>query len=96
MNFLKKLDGEIMVELGTSLKQLRKNQGYNQQQLADQIGVSRRLIGDIEAGKGTSLLVFIKVLKVFNKAEKLLEILQTTNISPKQIFLSNKDERSTN
>ena len=86
MTVFKKLDGKIMTELGEHLKQLRKNQKYSQQGLANQIGVSRRLIGEIESGKGTSLLVFIKLLKVFNKTEKLLEIVQSTTISPKDLF----------
>jgi len=86
MAILEKLVGEIMNELGEHLKQLRKNQKYSQLELANQIGVSRRLIGEIESGKGTSLLVFIKLLKVFNKTEKLLEILESTTISPKDLF----------
>ena len=87
MNIFDKLDGEIMLELGLSLKQLRKNQKFTQSHLADQIGVSRKLIGDVESGKGTSLLIFIKLLKVFNKSELLLDILHSTSISPKAIFL---------
>ena len=90
MSIFQKLDGEILADLGLSLKQLRKNQKYSQQKLANQIGVSRKLIGDIESGKGTSLLIFIKILKVFNKTEQLLDILQSTSISPKAIFFKSK------
>jgi len=84
--FFKKLDGEIMAELGSKLKQLRKNKRYSQQELATMVGVNRRLIGEIEAGKGTSLLVFIKILKVYNKSEKLLEILNSSSVSAKDMF----------
>jgi len=83
---LNKLDGEIMVELGEKLKQLRKSKKYNQQELAERIGVSRKLIIDIEAGRGTSLLVFVKLLKVYNKTDKLLEILNSSPISPKEMY----------
>jgi len=86
MNFFKKLDGDIMLELGVKLKQLRKANKYSQQALADKVGISRRLVIDIEAGKGTSLLVFIKIMKTFNKTEKLLEILTTSSISPKEVY----------
>jgi transcriptional regulator with XRE-family HTH domain len=86
MLFLNKLDGDIMIELGEQLRQLRKSKKYSQQELADIVGVSRRLIVDIEAGRGTSLLVFVKILKTFNKTEKLLEILNTTNVSPKEMY----------
>ena len=84
MFFFAKLDGEVLEEVGTRIKVLRKNKGYNQQQLADKIGVSRKHISDIEAGRGTSLLIFIKLLKEFNKAEKLLEILTSSSISSKR------------
>ncbi len=84
--YFKKLDGEIMVEIGEKLRQLRLNKKYTQEELAKIVGVNRRLIGEIEAGKGTSLLVFIKVLKTFNKTEKLLEILESSSISAKDMF----------
>jgi len=86
MGLFKKLDGELMIEIGGTLKQLRKSKRYSQHDLADQIGVSRKHIIDIEAGRGTSLLVFIKILKAYNKSEKLIEVLSTSPISPKEMF----------
>jgi DNA-binding XRE family transcriptional regulator len=86
MFFLNKLDGDIMIELGAQLKQLRKSKKYSQEKLAEIVGVSRRLIVDIEAGRGTSLLVFVKILKTFNKTDKLLEILNSSTISPKEMY----------
>lgn len=86
MFFINKLDGDIMIELGEKLRQLRKSKKYNQQELADRVGISRRLIIDIEAGRGTSLLVFVKVLKVFKRADRLLEILDSSPISPKEMY----------
>lgn len=83
---LNKLDGDIMIEVGEKLKQLRKSHKYTQQQLADRVGVSRKLIVDIEAGRGTSLLVFVKLLKTFKKTDKLLEILTSSPISPKEMY----------
>ena len=81
-----KLDGEVMSELGEKIRQLRKMYQYSQQELAERVGVNRRLIGEIEAGKGSSMLIFIKILKVFNKTEKLMEILESNPISPKEMF----------
>jgi len=86
MFFLNKLDGDIMVELGEKLRQLRKSKKYNQQELADRVGVSRKLIIDIEAGRGTSLLVFVKLLKALKRTNKLLEILDSSPISPKEMY----------
>jgi len=84
--YFKKLDGEIIVEVGEKLRQLRINKKFTQEELAQIVGVNRRLIGEIEAGKGTSLLVFIKILKTFNKTDKLLEILESSSISPRDMF----------
>jgi transcriptional regulator with XRE-family HTH domain len=86
MGFFEKLDGEILIELGEKLKQLRKNSKLSQQKLADKVGISRKLVIDIEAGKSTSLLIFVKLLKVYNKSDKLLEILTSTSISPKEVY----------
>lgn len=86
MYLLAKLDGEILEEIGGKLRTLRKNKKYSQAQLADRIGVSRKHISDIEAGRGTTLLIFVKLLKEFNKTEKLLEILSSSSISPKDKF----------
>lgn len=81
------LDGKILEEIGLLLKQLRKNAGYSQQELADKIGVNRKLIGDIERGENTSLLVIIKLLKVYNRLDLFKEILHSSTISPKEQFL---------
>lgn len=87
MSFLfAKLDGEVLEEVGARIRVLRKNKKYNQQQLADKVGVSRKHISDIEAGRGTSLLIFVKLLKEFHKSEKLLEILTSSPISPKEQY----------
>lgn len=86
MYLFSKLDGEILEEIGDKLRALRKQKRYNQEQLANKVGVSRKHISDIEAGRGTSLLIFVKLLKEFNKTEKLLEILSSSSISPKDRF----------
>lgn len=40
-------------DLGTVIKSRRKELGLSQQQLADAIGVARRVIGELERGKET-------------------------------------------
>ena len=86
-----KLDGEIMLELGEKLRLLRLNKKYTQEDLANMVGVNRRLIGEIEAGKGTSLLVFVKLLKILSKSDKLLEIMESSSISAREMF--NKENK---
>jgi transcriptional regulator with XRE-family HTH domain len=86
MYALAKLDGEVLVEMGEKLRALRKQKRYSQAQLAERIGVSRKHMCDIEAGRGTTLLTFIKLLKEFRKSDKLLEILSGPSLSPKDTF----------
>ncbi len=88
--FSELLEGEIMLELGAKIKALRKSHKYTQQQMGDLVGVTRQHIIDVEAGRGTSLLIFIKLLKEFRKTDKLLENLEAITISPKEIFLKSK------
>ena len=86
MYLFEKLDGEYLNIIGNRVKSMRKTNGFNQSELAQKVGVSRKHISDIENGKGTTLLIFVKLLKIFGKAEKLLEIVQDSDISPKQAF----------
>lgn len=81
------LPGEIIKEVGLKLKALRKSKKLTQEELGQTVGVSRQHIIDIEAGRGTSLLIFIKILREFRKTEKLIEILDAISISPKELFL---------
>lgn len=87
MELFEKLDGEIVEEVGAKLKALRKVRNWSQSDLAAKVGVSRKHISEIETGKGTSLLTFVKLLKVFNKSEKLLEVLSGSSVSPRDRFM---------
>lgn len=49
-------------DLGTVVRQKRKNMGLSQQQLADMANIGRRFISELESGKPT--LEFGRVLKV--------------------------------
>lgn len=86
MYLFEKLEGEILDEIGAKLRVLRKGRKFSQEELADKIGVSRKHINDIEAGRGTSLSTFIKLLKVYDKSNKLLEILESSSLSPREQF----------
>lgn len=88
--FFNKLDGELMEIVGQKLRAMRKSHKLSQHELAIKLAVSRKHIIDIEAGRGTSLLIFIKLLKLYNKSEKLLEILETSTISPKEQFIKSQ------
>lgn len=56
MNRSTTLYGKIsnMTELGRLIRQVRKEQGFTQEELSVLIGVGPRLIGEIERGKATA------------------------------------------
>lgn len=80
------LEGDLFIELGSRFRSLRKQSGMSQKDLADQIGTTRERISDIERGKNTSVIYFLRILKVFNKINELEEILTVSDISPKDLF----------
>lgn len=59
--------------LKNSLKEVRKEKGYSQQQLADEVGVSRNTISSIETGQfcPTAKLALILCIALEKKFEDL-------------------------
>lgn len=59
--------------LKNNLKQVRKEKGYSQQQLADEVGVSRNTISSIETGQfcPTAKLALILCIALEKKFEDL-------------------------
>lgn len=59
--------------LKNHLKEVRKEKGYSQQQLADEVGVSRNTISSIETGQfnPTAKLAFILCIALEKKFEDL-------------------------
>ena len=59
--------------LKNHLKEVRKEKGYSQQQLADEVGVSRNTISSIETGQfnPTAKLALILCIALENKFEDL-------------------------
>jgi DNA-binding XRE family transcriptional regulator len=89
MNWQHNLDGDVLKEIGLAIKQLRLNSKLSQQDLAERIGVNRKKIWSIEKGQNTSILTFIKLLKVFNRLDQLQDLLHSNPISPKDLFEKN-------
>lgn len=59
--------------LKNNLKEVRKEKGYSQQQLADEVGVSRNTISSIETGQfnPTAKLALILCIALEKKFEEL-------------------------
>lgn len=83
-----------MVDLGKRLKDLRKEKGLTQQQVADRVWVSKAVVSSYEIGTRTpSYEVLIKLAKLFGVSTDFLlgvspkRVINADNLTEKQITL---------
>lgn len=70
--------------LGERLKLARLNQDLTQAQVAEQAGVSRKVVINAEKGKA-SLEVFVALLQALNQVSQLDQFLPPQTLSPLQL-----------
>lgn len=75
----------IAEEIGSRLKQARLNQNLTQTEIAERIGIDRRVVMKAEKGN-TSLEDFIAILDTLDKTEQLANFLPEQSISPIQLL----------
>ncbi len=75
----------VLTEIGQRVRRERLNQNTTQAKLAQFAGVSRRVILDLEAGKGCGLSSFIEILRALRKLDQLDSLLPDPGISPLQL-----------
>ena len=76
-------DHAVAELMGERLAQLRLEQNLTQQQLADEIGLSRLSYRKLEAGEG-KLVNFIAALRVLGRVDALEQVLPKETFSPMQ------------
>lgn len=81
MNLKSMTDQAVSAELGRRIEQFRLERNQTQQQIADEIGLSRISYRKLEAGEG-KLVNFIAVLRVFGLLDSLDKLLPETIFSP--------------
>ena len=78
-------DNIILANLGMQLKQMRLNKNITQNELSERIGLSRRVISDIENGGNGTLNSFVRILRALEKLEILNNFIEDAPVSPIQI-----------
>lgn len=68
-------DGDSIESIGKKLEQLRLNLDYSQGEVSKQIGVSRKTLSTLENGGNFSVLILVKLLRLYGKLEDLENIL---------------------
>ena len=85
MHFYDMTNYGILKEVGARVRRERLNQNLTQVMVAQRAGVSRRVILDVEKGKGCGLGAFIEILRTLKKLDQLDALLPDPGISPLQI-----------
>ncbi len=86
----------ILAELGSRLARLRKQQGYSQQELATEAGLGVATLRRIEAGEGSQLDSWLKLLKALNMISGVNDFLPENLGSPMAEALSERSQRRHN
>lgn len=62
---------EVKIEVGRLMKTVRKHRKLTQSEVAEQLGVSRNTIQNLESGKNFTINTLFKILKEFDLLDKL-------------------------
>ncbi|MBC8210115.1 MAG: helix-turn-helix transcriptional regulator [Gammaproteobacteria bacterium] len=93
MKFEPMTDKSIAQEIGRRIEQMRLEQNLTQQQLADQIGLSRLSYRKLEQGAG-KLENFIALLRVLGRIDLVEDFVPQTVFSPiQQLKLKGRQRR---
>lgn len=85
MKFSSMNNQAVLREIGVRTRRERLNQNLTQETLAQQAGVSRRVILDLEGGKGCGLSSLIEILRALRKLDQLDAFIPDPGISPIQL-----------
>lgn len=86
-------DEQVLYELTKRVKQRRLNLNITQEELSNRAGVHVQTIRNFEAGKTTTLLTFIQILRAFGDLETLETIFPDPGISPIELLKLKGKER---
>ncbi len=62
---------DVKIEVGRLMKTIRKQRQLTQSEVAEQLGVSRNTIQNMESGKNFTINTLLKILKEFDLLDKL-------------------------
>jgi DNA-binding XRE family transcriptional regulator len=75
-------DSEIIMEIGKRIKILRMSENLTQQMMADQIGLNRSTMRDIEKGRSVNLLSIIPIFRRLNILDRIDDSIPNYEKSP--------------
>ena len=84
---------ELLQEIGEKVKERRLHEGLTQATLADKAGVSRRSLIELEAGRGSQLETFVRVLKAMGLDDNLATTIPVPRVGPMSMLNSAKGRK---
>lgn len=78
MNYNEISDADVLLKIGSKLKELRLEQNIKQKELAEKSGLSTFSISQMETGHNTSMQSLVQVLRALGRMDVLDAFLATT------------------
>ena len=79
-------DEAILGDLGDRLRRARLNANVSQQDLADRAGVSLGALRGAEAGNGSSMTTFVRLMRALGYLERIDALVPEPEVSPLQLL----------
>lgn len=93
MLFSQMTDKEVLVEIGSRIRQKRLNKNITHKELVEQTGMSRTTISKIENGESASFSNIIMILRALDSIDQLDLFLPATLIDPATLSKIEGDKR---
>src|SRR5580692_8541350 len=77
-----KTPDELQGVLGERLRALRLSRNFAQRELAEKAGISLRALHNLEAGAGSTIETFLRVLKGLNAVDTIETLVPQPKVSP--------------
>ena len=87
-------DREIMSEIGTRLRALRKAQGMTIAEVAELTQMNKSTVSRAEAGENPTLLTVLRLLRAFGRVEALDGFIPEPELSPMQLLTERRRGQS--
>ena len=85
MKFTAMADKAVLSELGGRIQRERLNQNITQKDLWERAGVSKKVVQQLEIGRGCTLDSFIRILRALGQLDQIDALLPDPGISPIQL-----------
>jgi transcriptional regulator with XRE-family HTH domain len=85
-----KSPGELQIELGKRMRQLRLSRNLDQRSVAEKAGIARAALQNLEAGRGSSVQTLLRTLKALNFLEGIEILAPEPTVNPLALLKTKK------